>query len=96
MAQLVDGKLVRYELLPARFQGGVERYIERGGGVGHFLTAVICGDLFEACRRADPVSRVELFEICGWFYDYAPSLCYGSREKVKQWTAARKAEREAA
>lgn len=90
--QLVDGELVRYELLPERFRGGLERYIERGGGVGHFLTAVICNDLFGVCRRADPVSRVELFDFCAWFYNYAPPACFGSREKAKQWMTARQGE----
>lgn len=96
MAQRVDGAPVRYDKLPERFRGVVERYIERGGGVGHFLAAVIRNDLFEACRRADPVSRVELFGICGWFHNYAPSACFGSREKAKLWTAAREMEKEAA
>jgi len=53
--------------------------------MGHFLTAVVCNDLKEAISRADEASRNHLYQIVFFFYNYAPSMCWGSPEKFKAW-----------
>ncbi len=81
---LVSGDPVRYDLLP-NHADSFERYIERRCPFGHFLTAVVENDLFEACNRADAENRLLLAEYVKWLYNYAPTGCYGSREKVEAW-----------
>lgn len=80
MAQL------RYDRLPnPALTQGVKLYIENRIEPGSFLCALMENDLKEACARADDVNRHMLFEIVNWFYNEAPSTCWGSREKVKRW-----------
>lgn len=81
---------LRYELLPEHLRGGVQRYIEHGIQPGHFLTAVICNDLIEACGRADETCKRELFNIVKWFYNEAPVLCWKSPERMLAWMEARR------
>jgi len=74
-------------LIPERMRGGIMRYIDHGIEPGHFLTAVICNDLYEAAGRADGENRRLLFEYTYFFYNYAPSGCYGSKEKFLKWVS---------
>lgn len=74
--------------LPEHLRGGLEGYIEEKRPVGHFLTAVLTNDLFEAMSRADATSRAYLPSICEWIYNEAPSSCWGSPEKVTAWLSA--------
>jgi len=76
---------INYERLPEHIRGGAKRYIEYGIQPGHFLTAVICNDLFEAFARADITCRNALFDIVGFFYNEAPGGCWGSSEKMKAY-----------
>lgn len=88
-----DDEPIRYDLFPdaaAHLEDGVKRYIERGIPPGDFLTAVICNDLFGAMGRADLNSRAALFDICFWFYNYAPSGCFGSSTAMDRWIEERR------
>lgn len=78
---------LRYELLPAYLRGGMYRYIEFGVPPGSFLTAVLTNDLREACARADDNNRVRLWEIVRWLHNEAPAPCWGSPQKMSDWTA---------
>ncbi len=78
-----------YSMLPERLQGGAQRYIEHGIEPGSFLTAIICNDLREACACADDEMRHRLFDIVSWFYNEAPAQCWGGRERMAAWIAAR-------
>jgi len=71
--------------LPASLQGGVKRYIGQRQTPGHFLTAVICNDLQGAVGHADNINRANLVNIVVWFYNEAPSKCWGSLEKMNAW-----------
>jgi hypothetical protein len=78
--------LYEYEKLPdERWHEPVARYLENKIPPGSFLSAVICNDLREACGRADMLSRVQLFDLVVWFYNYAPSNSWGSPEKFEAW-----------
>jgi len=74
-----------YSLLPEHLRGGIKRYVEDGVQPGHFLTAVICNDLFGAFARADITYRNALFDIISFFYNETPGNCWGSPEKMVLW-----------
>ena len=63
----------------------MEAYITRRLIPGGFLQAVICNDLKEAFGRADEDNTRAMKEIVSWFYNEAPSDCWGSREKMEAW-----------
>ena len=76
---------MNYDLLPPHIRPGVQRYIEQGGHVGGFLTAVIENNLKEAFGRADAINRERLFDIVTFFHNEAPSECWGSPEAMAKW-----------
>jgi hypothetical protein len=41
--------------------------------------------LAEAFGRADEINRERLFDIVGFFYNEAPSPCWGSPQKMTEW-----------
>lgn len=65
--------------------GAIERYIKDRKPPGDFLTAVICNDLKEAVARADDENQNNLPAYVGYFYNEAPSACWGSRAAFKNW-----------
>ena len=75
------------EAIPERMHGAITRYIERRIAPGNFLTAVICNDLREAVHRADDENIKLLPAYVSYFYNEAPSPCWGSREKMNEWIA---------
>lgn len=77
--------MLNYELLPGHIREGVKRYIEKGIEPGSFLTAIICNDLKESFGRADETNRARMFDIVGFFYNEAPSRCWGSQETMNRW-----------
>lgn len=72
-------------LIPGHMVGAVRRYILDGIPPGSFLTAVICNDLFGAVACADEENLVALASWVRFFYNYAPTGCYGSRENMANW-----------
>jgi hypothetical protein len=82
----------RYEenlsILPHHMRSGMKLWIERGIEPGSFLTAVLCNDLMTALGKADDINCHRLFDYGVYLYNYAPSGCYGSPEKVARWLAA--------
>ena len=71
--------------LPEGMHGGIERWIEPGIRPGSFLSAVLRNDLRTACEKADDTNRYLLFEYVSFFYNHAPSSCWGSPEKFAAW-----------
>lgn len=78
-------KILHESQVPSHLHGGIERYIKYGIPPGSFITAVIENNLVEALGQADAYSRAGLFEVVSWFYNYAPSPCWGSPQKMKEW-----------
>ena len=64
---------------------GLYDYIERHQAPGHFLTAVLCHDLFEATGRSDEGSWIALRELVVFIYNEVRSDCHGSPAKVSAW-----------
>lgn len=71
--------------IPPAIRDGLKLYVEHYYPVGHFLTAVLSNDLFQAVGRADADSMAGLNAIVSFIYCECPSACHGSREKVKEW-----------
>lgn len=78
--------------IPVRMMHGIENYVMYGIPPGHFLTAVICNDLKEACARADDENLPNLFAYVAFFYNEMPYECWGSRERMTAWIDRKKAE----
>ena len=74
-----------YGIYPGNTVGGAKRWIESGILPGDFLTAVIQNHLTEALGKADDENRAAIFKIISWWHHEAPSSCWGSPEKVKEW-----------
>ncbi len=64
---------------------GIARYVEHGIPPGGFLTAVLENNLKESFARADEYNRRAMFDIVMLLYNYAPSNCWGSPERVAAW-----------
>ena len=73
--------------IPDRMMPALKRYIEEKIPPGHFLTAVICNDLTEACGRADDENMANLPAYVAYLYNEAPANCWGSKKKMKLWLA---------
>ena len=79
------GLPVNWSLIPETMIGGLRRYIEHGIPPGHFLTAVLCNDLEEACGRADDDNITRLGDYIKFLNCHAPNQCWGSKEKFEAW-----------
>ena len=86
----VDGAEVNYSRLPEHMRGAFQRWIDYGIEPGSFGMAVICNDLFEAFGYADQTNTACMKDIISFFYNDAPSQCYGSRTKASAWMMARR------
>jgi hypothetical protein len=71
--------------VPGYMMGGLERWVERGIPPGDFLCAVIRNDLRGACERADDTNIRNLAAYIAWFYNRAPSGCWGSEADFEYW-----------
>jgi len=74
-----------YSTLPEGLQGGMQRYLEHGILPGHFLTAVLKNNLFDAVMRADANNLKELPSIVRWIHNEARGDSHGSIVKVVDW-----------
>jgi hypothetical protein len=72
--------------LPEYMREGVVRYVLHGIIPGTFLQSVIEGDLFMALRRADSRNAYILHEYGRFFFNHAPSQCFGSRGIIAEWS----------
>ncbi len=75
----------QYAQIPAHMQEAIRRYVVQGIQPGDFLTAVITNDLRNAVNRADETNLPLLKVYVQWFYNEAPSACWGSHEMMHEW-----------
>jgi hypothetical protein len=73
------------DLIPDYMLGAIERWIDHGIPPGDFLMAVLCNNLKEAVACADDTNVNLLPAYVSFFYNDAPSQCWGSPEKVLAW-----------
>jgi len=78
-------EVIDYKRLPKHIRGGAKRYIEDGISPGSFLSAVICNNLTESFARADETNISKMFDIVRFFYNEAPSQCWGSPKEMEDW-----------
>jgi hypothetical protein len=71
--------------IPDHMMGAIRRYIDERIHPGDFLTAVISNDLREAVGCADDTNIRALPAYVAYFYNEAPSRCWGSPEKMRAW-----------
>lgn len=72
-----------YQNIPELTKAGITRYVENHCTPGSFLSAVICGDLYTAVRRADHDNRKAITLIALWFDEFFPHLT--GRENFAEW-----------
>ena len=77
------------EHIPIRMIGGLVRYIEDGVVPGDFWMAILQNDLKEACAMADEENKYLIYDFVYVLYNYAPSDCWGSPERVRKWVQER-------
>jgi len=68
-----------------RYLKSLVRYGTERTPVGDFLTAVLRNDLQMSLARADEVGRSQLLHIAQFVYNEMPALCWGSKQKVRDW-----------
>jgi hypothetical protein len=73
-----------YEI-PERMRGALTRYVKDKILPGDFLQAVISNDLSGATGRADEENMAQLPAYVNYFYNHAPSTCWGSKKKMDEW-----------
>ena len=78
--------LPRYQAIQDRTLKGLIEYVEFHQQPGHFLTAVLSNNLFDACAHGDSIHVTCLSSLVDFIYNYVvPSNCYGTPERVHQW-----------
>ena len=63
----------------------MENYVNLGLPPGHFLTGIICKDLEMCMDHADSNNLWLIPLIYAWFYNEAPSVCWGDKETMQDW-----------
>uniref|UniRef100_A0A6M3K816 Uncharacterized protein n=1 Tax=viral metagenome TaxID=1070528 RepID=A0A6M3K816_9ZZZZ len=79
--------------VPNYMRESVLNYIEHGIPVGDFLTAIICNNLKESYLCADENNLLNIPAYVNFFYNHAPSTCWGSKEKMDAWIKQKQEER---
>ncbi len=99
MIKLSQGKLDAmndsFTFVPEHTRDTLVKYIESGVPTGSFVQAVLENNLRETFGRADHINSQHIGTICAWLYNFAPSSCWGSPDRVQNWYEAHKAAREA-
>ena len=74
-----------YEQIPAHMREAIVNYVAHRKMTGDFLRAVVCNNLVNAVGYADDTNRGLIPLYVRWFFNYAPSGCWGSPEKLAAW-----------
>ena len=75
--------------IPEYMMESIDNYISKRIPTGDFLEAVISNDLTGAVARADTNNLPNLPAFVSYFYNEAPSECWGSSEKYQRWISQR-------
>lgn len=71
--------------LPSHMVSGVMLWIMSGIRGGGFLNSIVVNDLAGAMGRADHINKEKIPDYVSFFYNDAPSGCWGSHEKASIW-----------
>lgn len=81
-----------YENIPVHEQDTIKRYVIEKLRPGDFLSAIITNDLRGAVNHADAVNLPLIKLYVQWFFNRAPSACYGSSRQMEEWLARKESE----
>lgn len=70
---------------PEHLWDGFKYYVLEGRPTGHFLQAMVAGDLFEVFRRGDESALAGLRAMIVYLENECPMGCYGSKGHVQEW-----------
>lgn len=73
------------EYVPARVIESLDAYVGERRPTGGFLQAVLENDLISAAAYADAENFRALGDIALYVFHNVPSVCRGSRERVRAW-----------
>lgn len=76
---------LRKSPIPDHMKESFREYLINGVPVGHFLTALLCGNLFETYARADEDNQKHVYDYVFFLYNYAPAGAFGDTERVEEW-----------
>lgn len=89
----MDAKRIQTDLaavgVPYATAETIAAYVTTGRPCGHYSTAILEGDVFEAVRRADEANRASLVDLVVWLLQRAPAGCYGSPTRYERWVQGR-------
>jgi len=71
--------------VPGHMHAKIVAYIVEHREQGSFLMAVVANNLKGAVAFADDINKPMLPAFVEFFYNHAPSQCWGSPEKVHEW-----------
>ena len=75
-------------------QEAIFNYLLHGYEPGGFLVAVLVNDLYAAACKADFVNVEHLGYVAKFVVQALPTMCYGSAERVRNWSTMDQEERE--
>ena len=82
--------------VPDHLKSGLRLYLEKGMVPGAFLTHVLENDLAGCIVRVDATTTItQLRSLLKYLVNSVPALAWGTRDKVKNWSAATQEERDA-
>jgi hypothetical protein len=70
---------------PSHMVEGLLEYVLLGTRQGGFLNALLRNDFMKAMTKADDVNLRRIHDWAIVLYNYVPSGCYGSDQKVDNW-----------
>jgi hypothetical protein len=76
---------IHNDLFPTRIQETLEKWINEGGDLSGFWHAMLSGDYEAAALNADAVNECHFVGIVLFLVSSAPSGCFGSPARVKEW-----------
>ena len=77
-------KFKQFEI-PEHMVDPINLYVNQGVLLSGFLEAIICNNLKGAVGRADDENIKNIPAFVDYFYNKAPSICWGSYEKMIIW-----------
>jgi hypothetical protein len=75
--------------IPMRMRNSIELYVNYGVPPGDFLGGIICKDLPTCMDHADDENLWLIPLYYAWFYNEAPSWCWGTCDKMSRWMIAK-------
>ena len=81
------------EPCPENVKKSIDLYVQGGVPTGSFLRAVLENNLSDSIGAADSSNLEALPHIVAYLYNDAPSIAWGSPQKVTAWLARKEAAR---